>query len=286
MPTSVQEAQAWLTQWNWHPSVFLILLLLIGAYVYSIGPLRRRYQLADAVSRGRMVAFFLGLAALALCVITPLQAIAHILFTGHMIQHMVLALVAAPLLVVGLPGWLVAFCLRPRPLRFVFRWLTMPLIAALLFNANLWLWHAPSIMNSMMMSDAADFLSLTLYLLTGMLFWWPLFGAQVDGIFSLNAAGKLIYILLSDMPMVLLGAGLTFTPPLYPMYEGTARLIGWSPSTDQQLGGLIMWVPGGIYLIVMASVILIQWFRQIEKQQQAENMAFMLEEEEAARNAS
>jgi cytochrome c oxidase assembly factor CtaG len=279
MPTTVQEAQGWLSQWNWNPVALILLILLVGAYFYSIGPLRRKYQLSDTVSRGRVVAFLLGVVVIVLCVITPLQAIAHILFTGHMIQHMLLALGAAPLLVVGIPDWLARFYLRPRLLLFVWRWATMPFIAALLFNANMWIWHAPAVMNVMMMNEWEHYLSLVLYLVTGLLFWSPLFGAQVEGLFSLNAAGKLVYILLSDMPMVLLGAGLTFTPPLYPMYAATAHLLGWSPALDQQLGGLIMWIPGGLYLIVIASIVLIQWFMQMEKQQRAEDVSLLLEEE-------
>jgi cytochrome c oxidase assembly factor CtaG len=279
MPTTVQQAQGWLSQWNWNPVVLLLLILLVGAYVYSIGPLRRKYQLSETVSRGRVVAFLLGVVVIVLCVITPLQAVSHILFTGHMIQHMLLALGAAPLLVVGVPDWLARFYLRPRFLLFIWRWATMPLLASVLFNANMWIWHAPAVMNVMMMNGSVHYLSLALYLFTGLLFWSPLFGAQVEGLFTLNAAAKLIYILLSDMPMVLLGAGLTFTPPLYPMYAETARLLGWSPSFDQQLGGLIMWIPGGLYLIVIASIVLIQWFIQMEKQQRAEDVALLREEE-------
>jgi cytochrome c oxidase assembly factor CtaG len=280
MPTTVQQAQGWLSQWNWNPVVLLLLILLVGAYVYSIGPLRRKYQLSETVSRGRVVAFLLGVVVIVLCVITPLQAVSHILFTGHMIQHMLLALGAAPLLVVGVPDWLARFYLRPRFLLFIWHWATMPLIASVLFNANMWIWHAPAVMNVMMMNGWAHYLSLILYLLTGLLFWSPLFGAQVEGLVTLNAAAKLIYILLSDMPMVLLGAGLTFTPPLYPMYAETARLLGWSPSFDQQLGGLLMWIPGGLYLIVIASIVLIQWFIQMEKQQRAEDASLLREEED------
>lgn len=257
MPTTVQQAQGWLSQWNWNPVALLLLILLIGAYFYSIGPLRLKYQLSDTVPRERVIAFLLGVAVITLCVFTPLQAISHILFTGHMIQHMLLALGAAPLLVISIPDWLARFYLRQRPLLFPWRWTTMPFIAAFLFNANMWIWHAPVMMNVMMMNEWTHYLSLVLYLVTGILFWAPLFGTQVKGLFSLNTAGKLIYILLSDMPMVLLGAGLTFTPPLYPMYATTAHLLGWSPTLDQQLGGLIMWIPGGLYLIVIASIVLI-----------------------------
>jgi putative membrane protein len=271
MPTNAQQAQAWIMQWNFNPVVLLLLVVVLGVYLYSVGPLRRKYGLAERVPSGRVALFVTGIVLLGLLVITPLQALTQILFSAHMVQHMLLSLAVAPLLVGGLPDWLVAFCIRNRAVHFVWRGLTMPVIAAILFNANIWLWHAPAIMNVMMMNEWTHLLALALYVVTGVFYWWPLFGARVEGLYSLNVAGKLIYILLSDMPMVLLGAGLTFTPPLYPMYAGTAGFLGWSPSFDQQLGGLVMWIPGGIYLIVIASVLLIQWFMQMEKQQARED---------------
>jgi cytochrome c oxidase assembly factor CtaG len=279
MPGSAQQAQMWITQWNWNPVVLLVLIVVTGVYLYSIGPLRRKYQLAEGVPVGRVALFMSGIGLLALALITPLQALTQILFSAHMIQHMLLSLVVAPLLVGGLPSWLIAFCMRNQVVHFVWRGLTMPLIAAILFNANIWIWHAPAIMNIMMMNEWTHLLALALYVVTGVFYWWPLFGAQVEGLYSLNVAGKLIYILLSDMPMVLLGAGLTFTPPLYPMYVMTAKLLSWSPAFDQQLGGLVMWIPGGIYLIVIASVLLIQWFMQMEKQQAQEDAELAFEED-------
>jgi cytochrome c oxidase assembly factor CtaG len=280
MPSTVQQAQMWITQWNLNPVVLAVLIVVLGVYLYSIGPLRRKHQLAQRIPVGRVALFVSGIVLLGLALITPLQALTQILFSAHMIQHMLLSLAVAPLLVGGLPDWLVEFCLRNRAVHFVWRGLTMPVIAAILFNANIWLWHAPVIMNVMMMNEWTHLLALALYVVTGMLFWWPLFGARVEGLYSLNIAGKLIYILLSDMPMVLLGAGLTFTPPLYAMYVGTAKLLGWSPAFDQQLGGLVMWIPGGIYLIVIASVLLIQWFMQMEKQQAQEDAELALDDED------
>lgn len=279
MPTTVQQAQMWITQWNWNPVVLVVLIVVLGVYLYSIGPLRRKYQLAERVPSGRVALFVSGIVLLALALITPLQALTQILFSAHMIQHMLLSLAVAPLLVGGLPDWLVAFCIRNRVVRFVWRGVTMPIIAAILFNANIWIWHAPAVMSVMMMNEWTHLLALALYVVTGVLFWWPLFGARVEGLYALNVAGKLIYILLSDMPMVLLGAGLTFTPPLYAMYADSAKFLGWSPAFDQQLGGLVMWIPGGIYLIVIASVLLIQWFMQMEKQQAQEDAELAFEDD-------
>ena len=78
-----------------------------------------------------------------------------------------------------------------------------------------------------------------------------------------------MYLFLSGMPSVLLGAGLTFTPPLYAPYIAAPRIWGISAATDQQLGGLIMWVPVSIFYIVIMSILFIRWMLQQEAKQQA-----------------
>jgi cytochrome c oxidase assembly factor CtaG len=120
----------------------------------------------------------------------------------------------------------------------------------------------------MMENGILNALSQALFLLTGILFWWPLVAPELPGIPSPNLVGKLIYLFLSDMPMVLLGAGLTFTPPLYAMYQMEPRLWNLSAATDQQLGGLLMWIPGGIFLIVVASWLFLRWMLAQEQQEQ------------------
>lgn len=273
----------WFTQWNWNPLVLVGLLLLIGLYGYGILFLRNRYEAAEQPRRGQIIAFLIAIIVLFAAEISPLSMLAEMLFTGHMLQHLLVAFVVAPLLVLGIPEKIATLILQPRPVARIWKWLVMPLVAGILFNANIWAWHAPPVLNAMMQNEGLHLLSQALYLVTGILFWWPLIGPVQNGVFPLNMAGKLIYILLGDMPMVLLGAGLTFVPPLYATYAMTSPMLGVTPALDQQLGGLIMWIPGGIFLIVVASILFLRWMLKLEarqKEEDARRIAEMEEEED------
>lgn len=259
--------------WNWPPIVVLLgAVLLLGAYFYAIGPLRRRIHPEEPVKSGQTTAFSIGVGLILLSLVTPLDEYAHMFFTGHMVQHLLLSLAAAPLLLLGVPVWLLQYLLRRPLVRKGWRWLIFPIVASLLFNANLWIWHAPPILSAMMMNMGLRLLSQILFVVTGLLFWWPLLSPELEGLPSLNIAGKMIYMLLSDMPMVLLGAGLTFMPPFYSIFQAAEQAAGISPTVDQQLGGLIMWIPGSIYFIVVASILFLQWMMRQEAKQQAEEI--------------
>jgi cytochrome c oxidase assembly factor CtaG len=260
-------AQNWLTVWNWQPVVIIMLVILVAAYSFAMSTWRRKNHPEEAVRTSQVVLFALGLVTLFIALISPLNGLVGVLFTAHMIQHLLVSLVAAPLLVASIPGWLARDIFDHRVVATLWKWLTMPLVAGFLFNANIWLWHAPPMVAAMMMSTSIHLLSQLLYLITGIIFWWPLFGSTDVGWPPLNLAGKLLYLFLSDMPMVLLGAGLTFTPPLYQMYITTAQAFGISPAQDQQIGGLLMWIPGSIFFIVIASGFFLQWMLQQEQQQ-------------------
>jgi putative membrane protein len=225
----------WLTLWNWDVSLIVGFVLVIGGYLYTTGPLRRTRHLGPPVPFSRGLAFLLGadICFLALC--SPLDALADTyLFSAHMLQHMLLSFAGAPLMVLGIPGWLLRPLLRYRPVLAIWKILTHPVITSLLFSTNLWLWHA------------------------------PLLGPAQGGWPPLSLGGKLAYLFFNDMPMVLLGAGLTFMPPLYEPYLHIPRLWGITPALDQQLGGLLTWIVGSIFFIVLASLFFLRWMLQQE----------------------
>jgi cytochrome c oxidase assembly factor CtaG len=282
----ITMSQPWYTQWNWDPLALAAILVLIGIYLLGnhLVALEQLQQTGNSTpaqaTQKTSIAFLLSIILFFITMISPLAILGHMLFAGHMFQHLLLSFGVAPLLTIALSAGIMQSFLRWRPLAAVWRWLTMPLIAALLFNGNLWIWHAPPLLDAMMSNPILHLLGQGLYVFTGLLFWWPLIGSPAPTIFPLNLAGKLIYILLSDMPMVLLGAGLTFMPPLYPIFQPMSQAMGISPATDQQLAGLIMWVPGGLFLIVIASGIFLQWMLSIEKGQKEEDARLAAERED------
>ncbi len=261
----------WLTQWNWQPSIIIGTIIIIGLYIYAVGPLRERYHPDEPVQTGQAVAFFLGIYFIFLVLVSPIDELGdYYLFSAHMVQHLFLTIVGPPLIVAGLPGWLLQPLLKKRILFSVGRFFTYPGVAFVIFNANFWLWHAPPLYDATLYDPILHLLEHVSYIVTGVLYWWPVFSPLSEGWPRLSMGGQLLYIFLGGMPTILLGAGLTFTAPLYEPYIHAPRVWGLSPATDQQLGGLIMWVPANIAYIIVASVLFLRWMNAQDNKQRAE----------------
>jgi cytochrome c oxidase assembly factor CtaG len=204
--------------------------------------------------------FWLGIGLTALALFTPMDLLGmNYLFTVHMTQHLILSLAAPPLILFGMPPSVYQRLFATRWGKRSMRVLTQPVVASALFNGNIWIWHAPFLMYIMMAQPGLHLLSSLLYLVTGLFFWWPLLTPFPEEGRALSLGGKLAYLFFSDMPMMVLGAGLTFSPALYSMPMG-AQASMQVPVSDQQLGGLLMWVVGGIFLyVIVGSGLFLQW---------------------------
>jgi putative membrane protein len=260
----------WLTQWNWEPSILIGTALITGLYLYAIGPLRKRYYPAEQVRTGQTISFLLGMLIMFLALVSPLDELGDsYLFSAHMVQHLFLTIVGPPLLLLGTPEWFVKPLLRNKLVFKIAKVLTYPAIAFVLYNADFWLWHAPPLYNATLENPNIHILEHLTFIVFGILYWWPIFSPSKD-LPRLSIGGQILYLFFSGMPSVLLGAGLTFSPPLYAPYLAAPRVWGISAATDQQLGGLIMWVPVSIGYIVIMSVLFIRWMQQLEAKQQAQ----------------
>ena len=260
----------WLTQWNWEPSILIGTALITGLYLYAIGPLRKRYYPAEQVRRGQTISFLLGMLVMFLALVSPLDELGDsYLFSAHMVQHLFLTIVGPPLLLLGTPEWFVKPLLRNKVVFKIAKALTYPAVAFVLYNADFWLWHAPPLYNATLENQNIHILEHLTFIVFGILYWWPIFSPSKD-LPRLSIGGQILYLFLSGMPSVLLGAGLTFSPPLYAPYLAAPRVWGISAATDQQLGGLIMWVPVSILYIIIMSVLFIHWMQQQEAKQLAQ----------------
>ena len=237
-------------RWDLHPSVIIGLALLGGLYVYwgGLAPPRRR------------VASFVGaLTVLGLALNGPLHNLSDFyLFSAHMVQHLVLTLVLPPLLLYGTPAWVVRPLLRPRPVMRFARWATRPLAAGVLFSAPITLWHFPQFYEAALEHHGLHVVQHLVFIATAVIMWWPVL-SPVPELPRASYAIQLLYLFALGLPMSLAGALITLADRvLYPFYESAPRMWGLTPAADQQLGGLLMWVVGTIYLWVAATVV---WFR-------------------------
>lgn len=234
----------------------------------------------DRVTSAHAVAFWIGVGIAILALLTPMDLLGmNYMFSVHMTQHLLLSLAVPPLLIIGTPAWVFRRLFVGRRSKRGIKFLTQPIVASVLFNGNIWLWHAPLLMFLIMAQPALHLLSGLLYLLTGLFFWWPLFSHLPEEGRSLPLGGKLAYLFFSDMPMMLLGAGLTFSQPLYSMPMGPHSSMSISAG-DQQLGGLLMWVVGGVFLyVVVGSSLFLKWMLAQERMEQEEEEEAPLKQE-------
>ncbi|HET8842487.1 MAG TPA: cytochrome c oxidase assembly protein [Ktedonobacteraceae bacterium] len=257
----------WLTAWNLAPSLILGTILVVGLYFYILGPYHKRYYPDIPIRRGQTVAFLCGVLIILLALISPIDELGDdYLFSAHMVQHLCLTTFGPPLLLVGISGWMLERLLNWKLLFRVLKGLTWAPVAFFLYNADFFLWHAPALYDATLRSEAIHIFEHLTFIGFGILSWWPILSPS-PRLPRLSLGGQILYIFLNGMPAVLLGAGLTFASPLYAPYLAAPLVWGISHAVDQQLGGLIMWVPVNLFYICIMSGLFIRWMQRQEAQQ-------------------
>ncbi|HEY7123236.1 MAG TPA: cytochrome c oxidase assembly protein [Ktedonobacterales bacterium] len=260
-----------LADWNLNPSIWLGTALLIGFYLYSVGPLRRRYRLADEVSSRKTGAFLAGTLVMFLALASPLDEIGDkYLFSAHMVQHLLITAVAPPLWLLGTPDWLLRPLIQPPVIKKTLRFLTRPPVAFLLFNGSFALWHLPVLYDLTLRNETVHILEHLIFMGTAVLNWWPIFGPLPEEFPHLPNMSQVLYLFANCQVMVGLGALLFFTSgsPVYAPYFTAPRLFGLSVADDQMLGSLIMWIPGNLVYLIVMSIAFYFWFNEQERKQQ------------------
>ena len=270
MVSSLSWRDAVVHPWEWEPGI--VAPLAASAVLYALGSRRLRATDEAALGSWNQRAFWGGWLTLVVALVSPVHPISEQLFWVHMVQHELLMTLAAPLLVVGRP---LLVCLRALPERkqeslerawhsTVIRrgWgvLTRPLDAWLLHGAIIWVWHAPALFDAALRSDAVHALQHIAFLGTALLFWEALLYRRSHA----AAAGMgIVYLFTTGVHTGALGALMTFAhAPWYPTYAQRAAAWGLSPMQDQQLAGLIMWVPGSVAYLVAALSLAARWLRE------------------------
>ena len=252
--------------WSLHPSVLLGTGLLGALYLWGIGPLRRRRQLGPPVERWRVASFMAGLVVLLGSLNGPMHDLSdYYLFSAHMLQHLLLTLLLPPLLIAGTPGWLLRPILRPPAVRRAAALLTRPVVAAGLYTVTIAVWHLPSWYDLMMRSHDVHVVTHLMFMVTATIMWWPVMSPAPE-LPRLTPGLGMLYLFLVGIPMQLVAAFITLTRDvLYPWYSLAPRTFGLSPIDDQVLGGLLMWVPGNLWMFLAIGVLFFQMARESQE---------------------
>jgi putative membrane protein len=177
---------------------------------------------------------------------------------------MLLVLIAPPLIWAGTPDWLLRPLISRLRLTRIVGWITFPVVTFTIFNINFWIWHHPALYQLALESLSVHILMHLLFLATGLLNWWPTL-SPLPELRPQSYLPRMLYLFAQMWPDTGLSLLLIFTPKvLYPAYALAPRLWGLTPLDDQQLGGILMWVPGGIVYVTVISVLFFRWFGENE----------------------
>jgi cytochrome c oxidase assembly factor CtaG len=236
-----------MAHWDFDPSVIAGTVLLVSGYAVYIGPLRRRFSLGPAVPLARQLSFYAGCLVTLLALISPLDGLGdESLLSAHMVQHMLLAFVAPPLWLLGMPAWLVKVLLPPGLPEFVVN----PIFAFLVFNGAFWIWHLPGFYDAALQNEALHVAEHLTFMAGGVIGWAPVIGAGFTD--RSSAVSKFIYLVPSMFSCNALAALITLAPTqLYPFYGHAALQWGLTALEDQYVAGLAMWLPGDMLYLAL-----------------------------------
>jgi putative membrane protein len=257
-------------RWTLEPGVILGLAALGCAYVFAAR--RRRHAPGHArLSPLTIGAFAAGWTVTAVALVSPIDALGSVLFSAHMVQHELLMIVAAPLLVLGTPAGLIHAAAGPlaRRARAIYgvaargaAWATSPVVAWLLHATAIVAWHVPFLFDLAVHNDAVHAAQHLSFFGTALLFWWGVLRrAPASRAYGLSLVG----IFTTATYTAVFGALLTVAPTaLYAAYSSSTSSWGLTALEDQQLGGLIMWVPAGVVYTIIGLWMFARWLRSSE----------------------
>ncbi len=254
--------------WNWEPLLLLGLAVQLTAYLLcTVGPLRRFFPSAGPASPLEVQLFCLGWLCLFVALVSPIDTLAGVSLTMHMTQHLLLVLFAPPLMLLGTPEWLFRPIMRLPVVPQIAMTLTRFIPALLIFNVVFIVWHVPANYELTLRDQRFHILEHALFFGTAVLTWWPIFGSLPE-LPRTHPLSQTVYLFLQSLPATILGALITFSNDvLYPHYLTQPRLWGLSVMDDQQLGGLIMWIPGSLVYFAVLTFVFIRWLNREDRPQ-------------------
>jgi putative copper resistance protein D len=259
--------------WRPEPLVLVPIGIAAAAWIWLARIVATRHP-AHPPPAWRTAALLGGLAVIAIALTSPIEAYEGELFSVHMLQHMLLEFVAAPLLLLGAPATLALRAASPSVRRRLLAVLhsrvvavvSFPLLAWLLFAAVNWGWHFSTLYDQALANPWLHDLQHVTFLAAALLFWWPVVGAD-PARWRLAYPVRLFYLFLAMPQNSFLGVALMSAPVLYPHYAAQAHLRTWGPTplVDQGIGGMLMWVGGDVVFLFAMGLVVAAWVRQEDR---------------------
>lgn len=282
----IDEGAEWWTAWNLDLQ-YLIPLALV-AYLYARGLSRWDNRTRDHAP-WRIASFYGGLLLLALIYESPLDRLGEHHFSMHMIQHNIAMMLVPPLIYLGAPATpvlkgmprsfrkrFVAPFLRSPITRATWGFLTHPIIAILLFASSQWIWHMwPGLYDLALRNDPVHDIQHITFFAVAMIFWWNIIDPKPRRSRISSMGIRIVYFYGAMVPKHFLAAFITFADHVfYPTYERVRLFLPGTPLEDQQMAGLLMWVPFGEMLnLTVAGVLFAIWWRHSDQAQREEERA-------------
>jgi putative membrane protein len=243
-----------LSWWRWsvHPSTVIGIAALAGLYLWAEKKLGQTPRSTASL--------FLLWSPAAASLNGPIHDLSDdYLFSAHMVQHLLITLAVPPLLLAGVPGWMLRPVLSRPGIAPVARFFTRAPICFVVFNLMIAVWHLPQLYNAAMANHNLHIVEHLMFMAAAVLMWWPLM-SQLPEFPRLAYPGQMLYAFLMSIPMSIVAVYIALADHvLYPAYSAAPRVLPLSPLEDQLLGALIMWIPGGLIFIVIMTVVFFKW---------------------------
>jgi putative membrane protein len=258
--------------WTFEPLV--LIASVTGAWVYGRGAaaIRSRRGGPRYLGMMRITSFSSGVLVLWVALLSPIHALGHSLLSVHMVQHLLLVLVAPPLLILGRPTlaalegtpkrlrrWLIGLRMR-RSVRSASRAMSRPPLALAAHLGVLYIWHTPAAYEAAVRSSAMHMLEHVTFLGTALLFWSAVMR------YGSRSGSSVLYVFAAMLLSMPIGALMIFSNVVwYHVYAAPAQALGTNALLDQQVAGAIMWAPGGVVYLIAATALFVGWLHHLER---------------------
>lgn len=265
-----QVTNIWLA-WSVDPSLLVIFLF---SYSYFRGLKKHRKKKKHAYPSWRVLFFILAVLTLTVALISPLDYLSSFYFSAHMVQHILIVMVAAPFFILALPllpiisgaqthfPKLVSKLVRFKTYRWLLNVVSKPLITVIIYLFTFWVWHLPYFYNLALDYESIHYIQHFSYLATALLLWYSLLEFKAKRSFHLL---RIFWILLINITNSVFSALIVFNSTSYYNYSEIKELLAIDVITDQKIGGLIMWILGNMMFIIAAAIIFLLFFKSEQK---------------------